>query len=40
MPLDVPEMSSLLADAVDAGLDNGELIQKDWTAPPTGSGLG
>ena len=24
----------MLADAVDAGLDNGELIQKDWTAPP------
>ena len=23
-----------LADAVDAGIDNGELIQKDWTSPP------
>ena len=23
-----------LADAVDAGLDNGELVQQDWPAPP------
>jgi adenylate cyclase len=24
----------VLADAVDAGIDNGELIQQDWAAPP------